>query len=59
MSIDINPQTIADALKAEGNELFKSIPVWSGNYSLDNEFQKACDKYTSAIDIFPSAILYC
>lgn len=27
--------------------------------SVENEFQKACDKYTEAIHIFPTAILYC
>ena len=29
------------------------------HYLLENEFQKACDKYTEAINIYPTAILYC
>lgn len=58
MSIDINPQILSDQLKAEGNEFFKSRCL-TENLCVDQDYQKACEKYTEAISIFPTAILYC
>lgn len=57
MSIDINPEDIANSLKAEGNEYFAS-KIWCLCGYVDNEFAKACEKYTDAIHIYPTAILY-
>ncbi|KAK8826550.1 hypothetical protein WA538_006011 [Blastocystis sp. DL] len=47
MSVDINPEVIANTIKEEGNNFFKQ-----------GEYSKACNKYTEAINICPTAILY-
>ena len=57
MSIDINPEEIADSLKTVGNEYFASRKSWLSRY-VENEFGKACEKYSEAIQIYPTAILY-
>ena len=57
MSVDINIEAVALELKTEGNKLFAgNEDGW--DFCLENRFKEACEKYTEAINICPSAILY-
>lgn len=57
MSVDINPEVIANTIKEEGNNYFKRI-ISSFYSTVEGDYSKACDKYTEAINIYPTAILY-